>query len=173
MIIPQMQQRYTGYSSEGANNLLSAVMGARRASVMERQQTVNEEIEARNKADYERRIAAGKQRGAYSQAEEKAMDKQVKIKQDKNQAQAYNAPSRTYNALQWINDYINPFAPNADSRARQESDYYNRTKDNPMPVKSDYLKEEYYQNQPPLTTGELNTYYPSPQSMLMNLNLNK
>lgn len=45
MIIPQMQQRYTGYSSEGANNLLNAVMGARRASVMERQQAVNEEIE--------------------------------------------------------------------------------------------------------------------------------
>ena len=32
MIIPQMQQRYTGYSSEGANNLLSAVKAINKGS---------------------------------------------------------------------------------------------------------------------------------------------
>ena len=47
MIIPQMQQRYTGYSSEGSGNLLNAVM-------RRRQQDLNykarmEEAEARDK----------------------------------------------------------------------------------------------------------------------------
>jgi len=82
MIIPQMQQRYTGYSSEGANNLLNAVMGARRASVMERQQAINDEIEKRNKADYERRIEAGKQLGAYRKAQATAVEEQIKIKKE-------------------------------------------------------------------------------------------
>jgi len=42
MIIPQMQQRWTGYSSEGSKNLLGAVLGARQAEVSERQASVAE-----------------------------------------------------------------------------------------------------------------------------------
>ena len=42
MIVPQMQQRWTGYSSEGSRSLLDAVLGARKASANERQAAVNE-----------------------------------------------------------------------------------------------------------------------------------
>ena len=42
MIVPQMQQRWTGYSSEGSRSLLSSVLGARQASVQERQAIVAE-----------------------------------------------------------------------------------------------------------------------------------
>tara|TARA_R110002050_G_scaffold223463_1_gene359359 strand:- start:1119 stop:1694 length:576 start_codon:yes stop_codon:yes gene_type:complete len=42
MNIPQMQQRWTGYSSEGSGSLLGAVLGARQASVSERQAGVAE-----------------------------------------------------------------------------------------------------------------------------------
>jgi len=173
MIIPQMQQRYTGYSSEGANNLLNAVMGARRASVMERQQAVNEEIERRNREDYNRRVEAGKQAGAYRKAQTTAMEEQTKIKEDRTQAGAYNANSKMYNVLQFINDYINPLAPSRSTRARQESNSTERTRNNPMPKQSDYLGDEYYQNLPTLSPEQYNTFYPQPQSLLMNLNLNK
>jgi hypothetical protein len=173
MIIPQMQQRYTGYSSEGANNLLNAVMGARRASVMERQQAVNEEIERRNREDYNRRVEAGKQAGAYRKAQTTAMEEQTKIKEDRTQAGAYNANSKLYNAAQWFNDNWNPFAPSQSSRARQESNSIERTRNNPMPKQSDYLGDEYYQNLPTLSPEQYNTFYPQPQSLLMNLNLNK
>lgn len=42
MIVPQMQQRWTGYSSEGSGNLLNAVLGARQASVSEANQQLKE-----------------------------------------------------------------------------------------------------------------------------------
>tara|TARA_R100001082_G_scaffold68347_1_gene38727 strand:+ start:2105 stop:2638 length:534 start_codon:yes stop_codon:yes gene_type:complete len=42
MIVPQMQQRWTGYSSEGSRSLLDGVLGARQASVNERQAGVSE-----------------------------------------------------------------------------------------------------------------------------------
>ena len=173
MIIPQMQQRYTGYSSEGANNLLNAVMGARRASVMERQQAINDEIEKRNKADYERRIEAGKQLGAYRKAQATAIEKQTKIKQDRTQAGAYNAPSKLYNVAQWFNDNLNPFAPSQSARAAQESMSVERTRNNPMPNESDYLDDEYYQSLQMMSPEQMNTFFPSNQSLLMNLNLNR
>jgi len=173
MIVPQMQQRYTGYSSEGSNNLLSAVMGARRASVMERQQAINDEIEKRNKADYERRIEAGKQLGAYRKAQATAVEKQTKIKEDRTQAGAYNAPSKMYNVLQFINDYINPLAPSRSTRAARESLSVERTRNNPMPNQSDYLDDEYYQSLQMMSPEQMNTFFPSNQSLLMNLNLNR
>lgn len=173
MIVPQMQQRYTGYSSEGVSNLLSAVMGARRAAIMERQQAVNEEINARNRADYERRVAAGKQLGAYRKAEEEAMERQEKIKEDRTQAGAYNAPNKLYNVAQFFNDYINPFAPSRSQRAAQESLSVERTRNNPMPKRSDYLDDEYYQSLQLMSPQQLQTFFPSNQSLLMNLNLNR
>jgi len=42
MNIPQMQQRWTGYSSEGSGSLLGAVLGARQASVAERGQDLRD-----------------------------------------------------------------------------------------------------------------------------------
>ena len=38
---------------------------------------------------------------------------------------------------------------------------------------SDYLGDEYYQSLPPLSPEQYNAFYPQPQSLLMNLNLNK
>jgi len=51
MNIPQMQQRWTGYSSEGSGSLLGAVLGARQADVSERQAKVAERSQ-KLKEDY-------------------------------------------------------------------------------------------------------------------------
>ena len=174
MIVPQMRQgAFTGYSSEGTGSLLNAVMNARRASVMERQQAVNEEINARNRADYERRVAAGKQMGAYLRADEKAKTEQEKIIRDRNLASSYSAPNKLYNVAQFFNDYLNPFAPSRSARAAQESQSVERTRRNPRPNKSDYLGDEYYESLQLLSPQQLQTFFPTNQSLLMNVNTNQ
>ena len=60
MIVPQMQQRWTGYSSEGSRSLLDGVLGARQASVNERQANVAERGQDLRDKYYEDQIAVRK-----------------------------------------------------------------------------------------------------------------
>ena len=62
MIVPQMQQRWTGYSSEGSGSLLEGVLGARQASVAERQAKVAEERQDLTEEVFADKIALRKAR---------------------------------------------------------------------------------------------------------------
>jgi len=62
MVVPQMQQRWTGYSSEGSRSLLDGVLGARQASVSERQARVAEERQDLTEEVFADKIALRKAR---------------------------------------------------------------------------------------------------------------
>ena len=78
MIVPQMQQRWTGYSSEGSRSLLDAVLGARKASANERQAAVNEgnlainqARENRTQTDWDKRNKMFDELGSFIEAKQK------------------------------------------------------------------------------------------------------
>tara|TARA_R100001443_G_scaffold256_2_gene1001 strand:+ start:7633 stop:8253 length:621 start_codon:yes stop_codon:yes gene_type:complete len=82
MIIPQMQQRWTGYSSEGSRSLLDGVLGARRAEIAERDLAIRQkEADARlAKLNYDmdkdkKTIAATKE--AYTQLSGRSKQKEA------------------------------------------------------------------------------------------------
>ena len=151
MNIPQMQQRWTGYSSEGSGSLLGAVLGARQMKLAEAENK-------RTQGDYDRRVKFGEEMGAYMKDAEKVYSKQEDFTRRANQASAYNAPSQGYNFLQWFTDAL-PWTESKESRGQREAGAENLP---PMPNRGDYFSQ--YN---PSMLNILNTLYPTNQQMIM------
>ena len=74
MIVPQMQQRWTGYSSEGSRSLLDGVLGARQASVNERQANVAERGQDLRDKYYDDQIAVRKAKAKLKKGQDRYAD---------------------------------------------------------------------------------------------------
>jgi len=113
MNIPQMQQRWTGYSSEGSGSLLGAVLGARQASVSERQAGVSEENQKLKNKIFKDRINRIDDQNKYMQGlASQNINKNISDENEANRLRDKNKyVENMYNPQGWFG-YINPYNRN-------------------------------------------------------------
>tara|TARA_R100001510_G_C7656790_1_gene217241 strand:+ start:5680 stop:6267 length:588 start_codon:yes stop_codon:yes gene_type:complete len=120
MIVPQMQQRWTGYSSEGSGSLLGAVLGARQAGVAERQAgvaerqaSVSEENQKLKNKIFKDRINRIDDQNKYRQGlASQNINKNISDEAEANRDRlGKKYVKNMYNPQGWFG-YINPYNPN-------------------------------------------------------------
>tara|TARA_Y100001963_G_scaffold93741_1_gene129150 strand:+ start:50 stop:571 length:522 start_codon:yes stop_codon:yes gene_type:complete len=172
MIVPQMQQRWTGYSSEGSRSLLDAVLGARKASVNERQAAVNEgnlainqAREGRMQTDWDKRNKMFDELGSFIEAKQKKKEDEVDFMRRRNQAENLDGATPWYRFMQWMVD-ANPLTESAAERGSREAGRHLIPDE---PKATDHITKWY-----PELTNIINTQYPAatPMNLLEATELN-
>ena len=163
MIVPQMQQRWTGYSSEGSRSLLDAVLGARKASANERQAAVNEgnlainqAREGRMQTDWDKRNKMFDELCSFIEAKQKKKEAEIDFMRRRNQAENLDGASPWYRALQWMVDK-NWFTESAAERGSREAGRHLIPDE---PKATDHITKWY-----PEITNIIDTQYPAPTPM--------
>jgi len=170
MVVPQMQQRWTGYSSEGSRSLLDAVLGARQASVSERQAgvaegglavdqgtlAINQAREGRAQTDWDKRNKMFEELDSFIKAKTLKGEAEGDYTRRANQATNLDGASGWYSFLQRINDW-NPLTESAEERGAREAGRHLIPDE---PKATDHITQWY-----PELSQIINQQYPAPNAM--------